>query len=297
MQNIKEKNSERLIVKKAGDFSFCHRALNGVKNFLVEDVKKFIGQTTGSYRLFVKFCEKFRQKKLFMGLFVFFGFFSFPLWAEVKVTASVDSNQLFVGDVFTLQVSLSSDQSIEADTHPSPAVKRARKIHSWVNRQTHSSVYNSGAGVKFKTLHKTNYNFQCEVMRKGQVIIEPIAVRVKNKTYFTKKIVINALPARKKAKRSKSKRSSKSRPGVLNFQNRGIFSNSLRNSLILFLNPLLETQILLMRFPMFLPMVPVILKILFLLWPKRIKKRFLKGSSFWYPGFSTPRGGSVISTL
>ena len=60
--------------------------------------------------------------------------------------------------------------------------------------------------------------------------------------------------------------------------------------MILFLNPLLENRIPLMHFPMFLPMVPAIRKTLFLLWPKRIKKRFLKGSSFWCPGFSTPWG-------
>ncbi len=169
MPGIKEKSSERLIVKKAGNFHLRCR----------------------------------------IGFFLFCVFFSNILRAEVKVRASVDRNQLSVGETFTLQVSVSSNQSVQADGDFSPKIEKVRQLHSWVNHQSRSSVFNRGKTVNFKTLHSTHYNFQYETMEKGQLVIGPIAVRVKNRTYFTEKIIIDVRSGNMRgSKKSRDQRSS-----------------------------------------------------------------------------------------
>ena len=149
------------------------------------------------------YADLVRLMKETMVFFAVFTFSPFSLQAEVNVKASVDRNQLVVGETFTLQVSLSSDQSVKADTPPLPNIKKVKGLHSWISHQSKSSVFNTGKKVDFKTLHTTHYNFQYEAGEEGQVLINPIEVRVKNKPHFTGKIVVNVLPIRKRAKKSK----------------------------------------------------------------------------------------------
>lgn len=156
-----------------------------------------------------------------MVLFAFFTLFSFSLQAEVLVKASVDRHQLSVGETFTLHVTLTSNQSVRADTPPMPIIKKVRKLHSWISQQTQSSVFNNGKKVNFKNVYITHYNFQYEVKKKGQVVIDPIEVKVKKKVHLTGKIVINVIPARKMVKKSQVQKSPKSRSRGLQFPNSG----------------------------------------------------------------------------
>lgn len=113
-----------------------------------------------------------------------------PAKAEVTVQALVDRNQLTAGEVFTLQVQVESDESVEVSDPRLPVVSGVDLLHSWISTQTRSSVVSSGQGIDFKTVRSKIYNYQFSTQKNGTIRIEPIELEVNGKTLSTKSIQV-----------------------------------------------------------------------------------------------------------
>jgi hypothetical protein len=145
-----------------------------------------------------------------LSVFLFMFFISFNVFAEVNVRATVDRNLLAVGDTFTLQVSVSSDQSVSVDEPGLPVIRNVQLLHQWASSQSSSSVVSTGQGIDFKTIRAQIFNYQFSVTDKGVIVIDPITVNVAGKSYVTNEIKIdvsgtanyNAQPSPKKSNRT-----------------------------------------------------------------------------------------------
>jgi hypothetical protein len=126
------------------------------------------------------------------------GFFSFLLFsslalAETTVTATVDRNQLGLGESFTLQVTISTEGSVSSTPPSLPTISNVQMLHNWVSSQSRSSMVTTGQGVDFKTIRSKIYNYQFVTQAEGLVQIDPISVEAGGKTYMTQAIKIQVL--------------------------------------------------------------------------------------------------------
>ena len=119
-------------------------------------------------------------------------FFAVPaLLADVKVQSLVDRNEMGVGDSFTLQVTVSSDQTVSINAPSLPTIPGVQLINQWSSNQTRSSVVSTPQGMDFKTIQTKIFNYQFVVNQKGVIKIDEIGVTVGGKIYNTKPITLN----------------------------------------------------------------------------------------------------------
>ncbi len=127
----------------------------------------------------------------FFSLLVFFGALT-PTQAQVDVSANVDRNQVSVGDSFTLKVSITSESG--APSQPSlPVIDNVQLLHSWTSNQSRTSFSSQGQGGLFKTVRIRIHSFQYTVLQQKNITIDPIEVKVDDKTYSTEPIEIQVL--------------------------------------------------------------------------------------------------------
>lgn len=121
-----------------------------------------------------------------------FFLFALPImtWGKVTVTAIVDRNELPLGDAFTLQVAIESDESLQVDEPSIGVIDNVALLHTWISSQSKSSVVSTGQGIDFKTIRSKIFNYQYSTSNEGKVVIEPITVTIAGKQYVTKKIEI-----------------------------------------------------------------------------------------------------------
>jgi len=115
--------------------------------------------------------------------------------AKVDVTATVDRNQMAVGEAFVLQVSVSSEDSVQVHPPSLPDIPNTQIINQWASTQSKSSVISTGQGIDFKTIRSKVFNYQILVDREGEVVIPPIAVDVAGTQYRTAPIQLRAYGA------------------------------------------------------------------------------------------------------
>ncbi|MCB0378123.1 MAG: protein BatD [Bdellovibrionales bacterium] len=111
-------------------------------------------------------------------------------FADVTVQSTVDRNQMAVGDTFTLQVKVSSDQAVPVNEPSLPVISGVQLIHKWVSNQTQSQVVSTPQGIDFKTVQTKVFNYQFAVSRDGEIRIDPISVQVGGSEYITKEIAL-----------------------------------------------------------------------------------------------------------
>jgi hypothetical protein len=110
----------------------------------------------------------------------------------VTVNATVDRNQVGMGDVINLTVAVGAQDSIQVDEPHLPPLSGFEVINVSSGVETRSSFVNG----KFLTTQSRNFNYMLAVMQKGALIIPEIPVLVEGKTYKTKEIKIMATAAR-----------------------------------------------------------------------------------------------------
>ncbi len=115
-------------------------------------------------------------------------------WADegVTVSATVDRNQVGLGDVINLTVAVGAQNSIQVEEPSLPPLSGFEVINKSSGVETRSSFING----KFLTTQSRNFNFLLAVQQKGALTIPAIPVVVEGKTYHTKEIVISANSAR-----------------------------------------------------------------------------------------------------
>jgi hypothetical protein len=115
---------------------------------------------------------------------------SFELHAQdtkgVEVTATVDRNQVGVGDVINLTISISAEESVNVDDPGLPNIPGFELINSSTGVETRSSFTNG----RFVTQQARTFNYMMAVLKPGQTQIPSISISVDGKAYPTKPIAI-----------------------------------------------------------------------------------------------------------
>lgn len=127
----------------------------------------------------------------FLILILFFCVASFAQ-AETVVSATVDRNQLGIGDPVSLTIRIKSDEDFELPLPELPRVAGLEEINSAVGpRQSSSSAqFGGGGGARFSTTIVQDYNYVLSPQKEGIFIIPVIDLVVNGKTYKTQPVKI-----------------------------------------------------------------------------------------------------------
>ncbi len=130
-------------------------------------------------------------------VFVLLPLFYFPAFAQdgkgIEVTAGVDRNQVGVGDVINLTISISAQESVNVDDPGFPNIPGFELINSSTGVETRSSFTNG----RFVTQQSRNFNYMLTVVKPGNIQIPAIPITVDGKAYPTKPIAITVSNQRK----------------------------------------------------------------------------------------------------
>ena len=120
-------------------------------------------------------------------------FFEASALAEVTVTATVDRNQVSLGDSFTLKVNVSAGRSVPVDPPGLPVIADVQLVHQWTSSQSKSSVVSTPQGMDFKTIISKIYSYQFATTKVGEILIDAIKVQAGEQTFATDPIKIQVL--------------------------------------------------------------------------------------------------------
>lgn len=104
----------------------------------------------------------------------------------VEVSATVDRNQVGVGDVINLTISISAQESVNVEDPGLPNIPGFELINSSTGVETRSSFTNG----RFVTQQARTFNYMMAVLKPGQAQIPSISVNVDGQPYATKPITI-----------------------------------------------------------------------------------------------------------
>lgn len=107
-------------------------------------------------------------------------------WAEVGVVATVDRNQIGVGDTLTLTISVNADESLAVGDQRLPELDGFDLIQQFSGRESRS-VFTGG---KFQFLQTQKFNYVLQANKEGKLVIPPVEVVANNKSYKTNPITI-----------------------------------------------------------------------------------------------------------
>jgi hypothetical protein len=103
---------------------------------------------------------------------------------DVEVTASIDRNQVGVGDVINLVVSVSAQNSVNVEQPQLPDIPGLELINESSGMETRSSYTNG----QFITQQSRNFTYMIAVLKPGKIVIPELHLTVDNKSYTTKRI-------------------------------------------------------------------------------------------------------------
>ena len=111
-------------------------------------------------------------------------------WAgdAAEVTATVDRNQVGLGDVVNLTVNVNSKSSTNVDEPRLNGLDGFDLINASSGVETRSSY----VGGRFITEQSRNFTYMLAVNKKGTLTIPPISVMVDGQTYRTTAITVTA---------------------------------------------------------------------------------------------------------
>ena len=111
-------------------------------------------------------------------------------FADTEVSATVDRNQLGIGEAVSLTIRVKSDEDFDLPLPELPRVQGLEEINSAVGaRQSSSSAqFGGGGGARFSTTIIQDYNYLLSPQKEGVLIIPVIDLVVNGKTYKTQPI-------------------------------------------------------------------------------------------------------------
>lgn len=132
------------------------------------------------------------MKRIF--LFAFFLFATLPpaVAEDSQVIATVDRNQVGVGDVVNFTISI---KAVESGQIEEPDLGKIDGIEV-INTSTGVETRSFFTGGKFLTEQSRNFNYMLAVTKKGKVSIPPVSVKVDGKIYRTQSIQLAVSDAR-----------------------------------------------------------------------------------------------------
>lgn len=146
----------------------------------------------------------------------------------VSVTATVDRNQVGLGDVINLSLTISAQNSINVEEPHLPDMKGFELINTSSGVETRSTYANG----RFITEQARRFSFMLAVQAKGTLTIPPINVNVDGKSYATRPITISASGQRSVPPRAQGPPGGGIDPfGMLDDADEEIFNQLLRRNL------------------------------------------------------------------
>lgn len=152
--------------------------------------------------------KKIKMKKIGKLLFVMVLFFSFSVFSETQtqVQASVDRDEMALGDSFTLTVDIKSNEDFDA-APALPNLKGIEVINNWADGKSSSTrmALMNGKSEFSKSVQQA-FHFMLSPNKEGKLVIPVIDIAINNKTYKTQPLTISvAEENRGRGSSSKSK--------------------------------------------------------------------------------------------
>lgn len=120
-------------------------------------------------------------------------FFTFSAQAAVTVQATVDRNEMALGDTFTLAVTVLSTESVDIQEPRIPDVDGFELLNNWQSTAVAQKLVPSSGGMKFETQRRKEFNYMLSPQRQGQLSVSSFEVVVDGKVYRTQPILIKVV--------------------------------------------------------------------------------------------------------
>jgi hypothetical protein len=114
-----------------------------------------------------------------------------PAWAKVTAQATVDRNEMAVGDSFTLTVSVASDEAFESQEPRAPDLQGFELLNSWQSSSTSQRLVQTARGMEFEVQRRKDFNYLLSPRKGGTYSVGAFEVIVDGKTYSTQPITIS----------------------------------------------------------------------------------------------------------
>lgn len=135
----------------------------------------------------IKIGERCRVK---LALFLFLQFWVAVAAADVRVEATVDRNEMGLGDTLILSVSVQSTESVEVAEPRVPHLNGFELVNTWTSSSTSTKLVQGNGGMQFESIRRNDFNYMLTPQRHGTITIPGFEVVVDGKTYQTKPIAI-----------------------------------------------------------------------------------------------------------
>ncbi|MEZ0393011.1 MAG: BatD family protein [Pseudobdellovibrionaceae bacterium] len=110
--------------------------------------------------------------------------------ANVNVQATVDRNEMGLGDTLTLSVSVQSSEAVEVSEPRIPSLSGFSLVNNWTSSSSSSKLVQGQGGMQFETVRRQDFNYMLTPQRQGTITIPGFEVVVDGKAYNTKPIAI-----------------------------------------------------------------------------------------------------------
>jgi len=114
-----------------------------------------------------------------------------PAWSKVNVQATVDRNEIAVGDSFTLAVVVTSDESVDIKEPRAPDLDGFDLLNSWQSSSTSQRLVGGSSGMQFEVQRRKDFNYLLAPRKKGNYSVGAFEVVVDGKVYNTQPITIS----------------------------------------------------------------------------------------------------------
>src|SRR5437868_3724726 len=116
---------------------------------------------------------------------------SAPAWANISAQATVDRNEMAVGDSFTLTVTVTSEESVDAQEPRAPDLQGFELLNSWQSSSTSQRLVQTSRGMEFEVQRRKEFNYLMSPRKKGVYSVGAFEVIVNGKVYNTQPITIS----------------------------------------------------------------------------------------------------------
>lgn len=106
----------------------------------------------------------------------------------VQVQATVDRNEMGMGDTLTLSISVSSKDDVEVQEPRIPSLNGFELVNSWNSSSTSSRLVQGPGGMQFETQRRQDFNFMLTPQRQGTLTIPGFEIIVNGNKHETKPI-------------------------------------------------------------------------------------------------------------
>jgi len=121
-----------------------------------------------------------------------FNIFGALAQATVNVQASVDRNAMDPGDTFELRVDVNSDEDNTPEVSKAPDIAGFELVNQGMSTSARAGIVTGPNGAQeYKRTTQTTYNYFYQALKVGKFKIDPIEIRVGDKTYRTAAISLS----------------------------------------------------------------------------------------------------------